>query len=146
MPSKHSSWWRRTEDVFKTSSRRLQCNIFLSSKTFWRRLEEMIARRLANTPVMMFSLLFRTYDASLITVKATLKVIQAMQLFSYSGINFLFYFGFGLATKDNHVAFGLTWDFHKSLVALTCKFCQLWALTCEFYVAFGPPHMNFLWN
>ena len=48
-PSKHSSWWRRTEDVFKTSSRRLQCNIFLSSKTSWRRLEDIIARRLANT-------------------------------------------------------------------------------------------------
>ena len=36
LPSKHSSWWRRTEDVFKTSSRRLRCNIFLSYKTSWR--------------------------------------------------------------------------------------------------------------
>ena len=35
-PSKHSSWWRRTENVLKTSSRRLQCNVFLSSKTSWR--------------------------------------------------------------------------------------------------------------
>ena len=37
-PSKHSSWWRRTEDVF--------------SVTFFclpRRLEDIIARRLANT-------------------------------------------------------------------------------------------------
>ena len=37
LQSKHLSWWRRTEDVMKTSSRRLQCNIFLSYKTFWRR-------------------------------------------------------------------------------------------------------------
>ena len=38
LPSKHSSWWRRTEDVF--------------SVTFFclpRRLEDIIARRLANT-------------------------------------------------------------------------------------------------
>ena len=49
LPSKHSSWWRRTEDVLKTSWRRLQCNIFLSSKTSWRRLEDIITRRLANT-------------------------------------------------------------------------------------------------
>ena len=40
---------RLGEDVLKTSSRRLQCNIFLSSKTSWRRLEDIIARRLANT-------------------------------------------------------------------------------------------------
>ena len=32
-PSKHSSWWRRTEDVLKTYWRRLQRNIFLSFKT-----------------------------------------------------------------------------------------------------------------
>ena len=32
-PSKHSSWWRRVEDFFKISSRRLQRNIVLSSKT-----------------------------------------------------------------------------------------------------------------
>ena len=37
------------EDVLKTSWRRLQCNIFLSSKTSWRRLEDIIARRFANT-------------------------------------------------------------------------------------------------
>ena len=49
VPSKHLFWWTLTEDVFKTSSRRLQCNIFLSSKTSWRRLEDIIARRLANT-------------------------------------------------------------------------------------------------
>ena len=49
LPSKHSSWWRRTKDILKTSSRRLQCNIFLSSKRSWRRLEGIIARRLANT-------------------------------------------------------------------------------------------------
>ena len=48
-PSKHSSWWRHTEDILKTSSRRLQCNICLSSKKSWRRLEDIIARRLANT-------------------------------------------------------------------------------------------------
>ena len=48
-PNKHSSWSRRTEDVLKTSWRRLQCNIFLSSKTSWRRLEDIIGRRLANT-------------------------------------------------------------------------------------------------
>ena len=40
---------RLGEDVLKTSWRRLQCNIFLSSKTSWRRLEDIIARRLANT-------------------------------------------------------------------------------------------------
>ena len=33
-PSKHSSWWRRT--------RRLQCNIFLSSKSSWRRLQDVL--------------------------------------------------------------------------------------------------------
>ena len=33
VPSKHWSWWRRTEDVLKTFWRRLQYNIFLSSKT-----------------------------------------------------------------------------------------------------------------
>ena len=40
---------RLGEDVLKTSSRRLQCNIFLSSKKSWRRLEDIIVRRLANT-------------------------------------------------------------------------------------------------
>ena len=44
-----NTYWRRLQGVFKTSSRRLQCNIFLSSKTSWRRLEDIIARRLANT-------------------------------------------------------------------------------------------------
>ena len=34
------------EDVLKTSSRRLQCNIFLSSKTSWRSLQDIIARLL----------------------------------------------------------------------------------------------------
>ena len=49
VPSKHSSWWRRTEEVLETSWRHLHCNIFLSSKTSWRHLEDIIARRLANT-------------------------------------------------------------------------------------------------
>ena len=40
LPSKHSSWWRRTEDVLKMSWRRLQCNIFLSFKTSSKRLQE----------------------------------------------------------------------------------------------------------
>ena len=73
-PSKHSSWWRRAEDVFKTSSRRLQCNIFLSSKTSsrhncktsckhvlktsWRRLarrlEDISGRRIVNTSSRRF--------------------------------------------------------------------------------------------
>ena len=35
-PSKHSSWWRLTEDVLKTSWIHLQRNIFLSLKTSWR--------------------------------------------------------------------------------------------------------------
>ena len=68
-PSKHSPWWRRTEDVLKTSSRSLQCNIVLSFKTSWRhnckmfcknvlktswktsweRLEDVLGRRIANT-------------------------------------------------------------------------------------------------
>ena len=47
---------RLGEDVLKTSSRRLQCNIFLSSKTSWRRLantswrrlEDILGRRIAN--------------------------------------------------------------------------------------------------
>ena len=46
LPSKHSSWWRRTEDVFKTSWRHLQRNIFLSFKMSWRRLQDIIAIRL----------------------------------------------------------------------------------------------------
>ena len=46
LPSKHSSWWRRTEDFLKTSWRRLQHNIFLSFKTSWRCLQDIIPRRL----------------------------------------------------------------------------------------------------
>ena len=46
LPSKHSSWWWRTEDVLKTSWRSLQCNIFLSSKTSSRRLQDIVVRRL----------------------------------------------------------------------------------------------------
>ena len=44
LPSKHSSWWKRTEDVLETSWRRLQCNIFLSSKKILlgRRLEDVL--------------------------------------------------------------------------------------------------------
>ena len=70
LPSKHSSWWRRTEDVLKTSWRRLQRNTFLSFKTSswkcledvlktswrrrltdtsWRRLEDVFEKGLANT-------------------------------------------------------------------------------------------------
>ena len=61
LPSKHSSWWRRTEDVLNTSWKRLQRNIFLlktSSRhncktSFWRRLEDVLKRSwrrlLANT-------------------------------------------------------------------------------------------------
>ena len=41
-------WWRRTEDVLKTSSRRLQCNIFLSSKTSWKRLEDVLKTQLQD--------------------------------------------------------------------------------------------------
>ena len=56
-PSKHSSWSWHTEDVFKMSWRRPQCNIFLPSKTSykhvlttsWRRLEDVLGRRIANT-------------------------------------------------------------------------------------------------
>ena len=47
--STHPANIRLGEDVLKTSWRCLQCNIFLSSKTSWRRLEDIIARRLANT-------------------------------------------------------------------------------------------------
>ena len=39
---------QQTFVLVKTYWRRLQCNIFLSSKTSWRRLEHIIARRLAN--------------------------------------------------------------------------------------------------
>ena len=46
LPSKHLSWWWRTEDVLKTSWRSLQCNIFLSSKTSSRRLQDIVVRRL----------------------------------------------------------------------------------------------------
>ena len=76
LPSKHSSWWRRTEYVLKTSWRRLQCNIFYLPrrlkdvlKTSWRhncktsckpvlktswkhlarRLEDVLGRCIANT-------------------------------------------------------------------------------------------------
>ena len=45
LTSKHSSWWRRTEDVLKTFSRRIQCNIFCLPRC----LEDIIARRLTNT-------------------------------------------------------------------------------------------------
>ena len=47
--STHPANIRLGEVVLKTSWRCLQCNIFLSSKTSWRRLEDIIARRLANT-------------------------------------------------------------------------------------------------
>ena len=64
-PSKHSSWWRRLEDVFglrlqKTSSRRLQdvlikTNIFVLAirlqdvfKTFSRRLQDVLQKRLQD--------------------------------------------------------------------------------------------------
>ena len=46
LPSKHSSWWGRTEDVLKASWRNVQCNIFLSSKTSSRRLQDIVVRRL----------------------------------------------------------------------------------------------------
>ena len=53
LTSKHSSWWRRTEDVLKTFSRRIQCNIFCLPRRLEdiiaRRLEDIIARRLTNT-------------------------------------------------------------------------------------------------
>ena len=45
-PNKHSSWWRRTEDVLKTHSRRLQCNIFLSCKTYGKYVLKASSRRL----------------------------------------------------------------------------------------------------
>ena len=44
LPSKHSSWWRRTEDVLKMSWRRLQCNIFLSFKTSSKRLQDVFKK------------------------------------------------------------------------------------------------------
>ena len=59
-PSKHSSWWRRTEGVLETSWRRLQCNIFLSFKRSWRRLEGIIARRLTNTSWRRLEDVFKT--------------------------------------------------------------------------------------
>ena len=49
--AKPSSRWRHTEDVLKTSSRRLQCSIFVSTKTssrhncktsFWRHLQDVL--------------------------------------------------------------------------------------------------------
>ena len=48
--SKHSSRWRRTEDVSKTSSRRLQCNILLSSKTSWRHNCKTSCKHVLKTP------------------------------------------------------------------------------------------------
>ena len=49
-PSKHSSWWRGTEDVFKTSSSCLQDIIARRlTNTSWRRLEDVLGRRIANT-------------------------------------------------------------------------------------------------
>ena len=50
LPSKHSSWWRRTEDVLKTSWRhncKTSCKHVL--KTSWRRLQDVLGRRIANT-------------------------------------------------------------------------------------------------
>ena len=44
LPSKHSSWWRSTEDVLKMSWRRLQCNIFLSFKTSSKRLQDVFKK------------------------------------------------------------------------------------------------------
>ena len=46
LPSKHSSWWGRTEDVLKASWRSVQCNIFLSSKTSSRRLQDIVVKSL----------------------------------------------------------------------------------------------------
>ena len=68
-PSKHSSWWRRTEDVLNTSWTRLRCNIFLSSKTLsrhncktssWRRLENVLGRCIANTSWRRLEDVFKT--------------------------------------------------------------------------------------
>ena len=50
LPNKHSSWWRRTEDVLETSWRRLEDIITRRlANTSWRRLEDITARRLTNT-------------------------------------------------------------------------------------------------
>ena len=47
-------WWRHTEDVLKMSWGRLECNFYLSSKTSWRRLQDIIVRPLTNTSWRLF--------------------------------------------------------------------------------------------
>ena len=69
LPSKHSSWWRRTEDVFRTSSRRHQCNIFLSSKTSWRRLQDIIAICLANTSWRCLEDVLKTFEEDILQIR-----------------------------------------------------------------------------
>ena len=89
-PNKHSSWWRRTEDVFSvtffclprrlediiaihlanTSWRRLEDILKKSWKTSWRRLEDILRRRIANTS---WRLLQDVFKRSWKTKSATLR-------------------------------------------------------------------------
>ena len=75
LPSKHSSWWRRTEDVLKTSWRRLQCNIFLSSKTSWRHNSKTSCKHVLKTSWRRFRKTYCKYllKTSWKTKSATLK-------------------------------------------------------------------------
>ena len=96
-PSKHSSWWRSTEDVLKTSWRRLQCNTFLSSKTSWihncktsctyvlktswktswRRLEDVLGKRIANTSWRRLEDIFKTsWKTKSVTLKTSSKRLE----------------------------------------------------------------------
>ena len=62
-PSKHSSWWRRTEDVFSVTFFVFQDVL----KTSWRRLEDIIARRLQTRLEDVFRMSWKTKSVTLKT-------------------------------------------------------------------------------
>ena len=74
-PSKHSSWWRGTEDVFKTSSSCLQDIIARRlTNTSWRRLEDVLGRRIANTSWRRLEdVLKRSWKTKSVTLKTSWK-------------------------------------------------------------------------
>ena len=92
-PGKHSSWWRRTEDVLKTSRRHFQCNIFFVFqdvlktylqtrledvlKTSWRRLEDILGRCIANTSWRRLEEVFkRSWKTKSVTLKTSSRRLE----------------------------------------------------------------------
>ena len=108
-PSKYSPWWRRTEDFLKTSSRRLQYNIILSFKTSWRhnskmfckhvledvlgtswrRLEDVLGRRMANTSWRHLEGVFkRSWKTKSVTLKTPWRRLWKQEMFAGMAVAF----------------------------------------------------------